>query len=295
MIQTTFQTLKKHPELIFGVLITGLIGGIILTPAFLGMDTYFENFFKMQSGDAEAIHAVVNTGALMFFLSLLSNIVVGFLLMPALMNRTYEACAGIAEPGWLGRGIKRCWWKPFVTGLIISASATVIVLVTAIISIIPILGGLVSFAIYIGIGVFTIIAYTSTIAEDNYGEGLGGIFTTGSKYFFKLLGILALVMIVPVIIMSIFSGIFMSNMMEGYNTGQVNDPVMMFSSMFQFMKPMIIISLVMSIYYVIAYPFVYTYSMHQYISEKGIYVPSQPVQQPAASSDYVIQSRDMTL
>ncbi|MEX1376233.1 MAG: hypothetical protein AB1Z23_02055 [Eubacteriales bacterium] len=291
MIQTTFQTLKKQPEIILGVFIVFLVVVLAEIPLVTGMDDVMIDFQRLESGQTDAAHDVVSYYAKISLISLFIGIFSGFFAIPTLMNRTYEACAGIAEPGWIGRGIKRCWWKPFVMGLLIGAGAMVVSLVSIILAIIPILGQLILFAVMISMVVFAIISYTAVIAEPDLGSGLGGIFKIGSRYFFKLLGVVTVVIIVPMVLLSTVSGIIMSkNMMDIYSSTPTQDLSEAAAYMEQIMKPVYTMIVVMGLYAVFAYPFVYTYSMHQYLSTNGA---KEPYIGPV--SDYVIQSRDMTL
>jgi len=281
MIKKTFQTLKENPAIILGFALSMILACLSVLPMIGSTNDMMEVIMEAAQSGVEPSPEFFTNSFMPGYLSsmalmLVLYIIVGFVILPPVLNRVYEACSDRKEDGWIKRGLKRSWWKIVVTAIIMTAALSVVFIVGMIVMFIPIIGQLAYMCAMFAASVFGIIAFTSTIAEDDFGKGLNNIFTVGKKYFFKLLGVMALVSI-PIILISIVLTVFM--FVNMFSMANVSNPELMFTELFpKIMNITWIFSGIMMLYYVFAYPFIYTYSMHQYLENKESFYYQAPVQ-----------------
>ncbi len=266
MISSTFKTLKENPKLFLYYFLS-----IIVVVAVIAV---FVVIAITQSVASDSM--IINDNPLQFFtlylgfMGLYFIILLGyaFVVMPTLGNYVYEMCKGKVEPGWFKRGLKRGWWKVFVIGLIYMAVFFVLYIFFAIfIFIFAMIGasgssiaaivfavffGIIGFAAVMGLSIYYLLAYTSIMAEDDFGTGLKNAFTIGSKYFFKQLGVLFLFAI-PMFLFSLISSF-----------ASIGGGMFAFSVLYW------VLYAIFMLFNMFAYLFYLTYSMKQYLHHKEI-------------------------
>lgn len=265
MYKKSFNTIKESPIILLWFALPVLLTFLAVIPMLSGINTLIQ---AESTGISEAhmITFMANymvSFVLIMFISLLST----FLIMPPVLNRIYETCTGIRDGGWYKRGLKRSWWKIFVTQLIVSAVTSMLGFVIVFAMFIPFVGILAYIAVILAISVTTIIAHTSVIAEDDFGTGLSNIFNIGFRYFFNQLGALALVN-VPTFLMSIALGVTIwirvINLSQAYTNAATAAEIMS-----AFMPIVWVFIAVVSLYTVFSKAFAYAYSINSYADKKA--------------------------
>ena len=188
MIKDSFKTVFKHPIILIGFFIPALLIFLCYLPSVLSLA-------DMEDIISYAFPIYYFFSMLLFFLvSMLLN----FLILPVLYNYVYEAAQGDVAKGWFKRGLKRSWWKLFVTSLIATIPLYIFYFIAFFGAIVLIILEVTSVGVYIAIGIFLLvlvlfwittlsISYVSVVAEKDYGEGLKNIFRIGFKFFFKVM------------------------------------------------------------------------------------------------------------
>ncbi len=273
MIKKTFSTLKQSPSVFLATAIPFVLMALAMIPVILTFGSFF-NEIIMTEGDMNSMpqeQMVTLMSGYMLSIGLIFVIEMAaiFLAVPVVMNRIYELCKGVNEPGWIKRGLERSWWKPFVTGIILYACIFVVAILAILLMFIPILGFIVYALFVFAFYAWAFIAFTSVIAEDDFGTGLGRIFLVGGRYFFKMAGVILLT-IVPVILLSCVPIAFFINDMVIISNSDAINTVQVFTKMYSLIW---IISGIAGAYYIFALPFAYTYSMHQYLANRGLIFP----------------------
>lgn len=270
MYKKSFQTIKNNPVILLGFALPIIFAVLAIIPMFSGISSFIQQVTLAEAAgvdisEAEVFRFVGNyflTFAIIMLVSLSSM----FLIMPPVLNKIYDACSGNNEAGWYKRGLKRSWWKIFVTSIMLGAVTSMLSIVLVLVLFIPIAGVFVYIAIMLGISVITIIAHTSVIAEDDYGTGLSNIFNIGFKYFFKQLGAFALVNI-PTFLLSIAIGVITTLQTIKLSYGGATDADVM--EFFKDFMPMVwIFVAVICLYSVFSTTFTYVFSMNSYLDKK---------------------------
>jgi len=266
MIENTFYTLKKNPKIFIIFTIATL-----LTLLF----TLYPTLESMQDGTIDSseflsfITECSIIAGIMFLFSLISPFCI-----PVFGNDIYRMCACKLEEGWFNIGVTRGytgklvkgrfsisvvpgWWKVKVFGLIFTGVLLLVGLLMLIIRILfsnaVILCTMLFYIIAVVVSVYVIISLTAIMAEEKLSVALRNTFIVGSKYFFRLLGILILAYI-PLYIGIIILSLFTTNGMVA--TGEIE---LGFWITFG----------VIGIYILFASAFICTYSMNQYLDEKA--------------------------
>ena len=205
MLKKTFETLKKHPIIIllFALPLVYEFGESLLTSRGALVDGMF---VKIINSFAEG--NAFDTFAFLLWL-LKAACVIGwiFLLSPAFQYYVYEAAADKLSGGWYRRGVKRCWWRPFVFGLICGLCLMVVYVPVSYVAIIISMAAestavmIISFSIVailaMVVSVFVYAGVAGIIAEEKFNDGLFNMFKVGGKYYFKILGV-SLLFTIPV-------------------------------------------------------------------------------------------------
>lgn len=265
MLGRTFRTLKKNPK------ITLLFGAMYLVPIVLFVVLAISVFPEINNLSSSYLYdnpEHFNNFMLIYSAVMGASTILGLLMvtlvLPSVFNYIYEVCAGLQTEGWYKRGLKRSWWKILVLFLIYMAVVFALSLVFMIFAMVLYRAMWIAMIImYLGIlvvAVYMTIAMAAVIAEDDFGKALGNSFTLGSKYFFKLLGTMVLVMIPSFIV----SGVFSVLQMRGVMMDSFNLTYYTISILFAF------------IYGIFAYSYLYTYAMNSYLNEKGMFGAPAP-------------------
>jgi len=277
MVKKTFSMLGKHPEILGVCLLSTLLLAFAAIPAFLRISAFMSNIIsEMDIPDSLADEQMVDF--IMGYISslgliMLMGLVVGFLLLPPIFNRVYELSEGIEEPGWIERGMKRSWWKVVVTTLAAGAATIALNVVSSILGAIPVIGWLASIAAVMALGIFKLIAYAATIAEDDYATGIKRTFVVGWKYFFKMLGAAA-VAFIPVILFSLGVAAYMTFNLISMSNSETAD-VLLKSFMTGMLTRGIWITYgAVGLLSVLANCFLYVYGMQLYVENRKVMFPA---------------------
>jgi len=270
MFKKTFNTLKKNPVILLGFALPIILSLLAVLPMLFGVTGFMQDVMDASSRGADIsdteIISFMSKYLISFATLMLISLASIFLITPPVLNKIYEVCSGRSESGWYARGLKRSWWKIFVTTIIISAVSSMLGFVIAIVLFIPFVGWLAYFAITISLSVFVILALTSVIAEDDFGNGLSNIFNVGFKYFFKQLGTVALVNL-PIYLVTIAFTILGWVKIINLST-MPSDGAAALELFTSFMPILWIFVGAVSLYSIFSSSFAYVYSMHNYLDKK---------------------------
>lgn len=271
MYKKTFNTIKKNPIILLGFALPILLSIAAVIPILSGITPLINDVMAAESAGTQVNDMVIfdffSKYMLTFALIMLISGLSIFLIMPPILNKIYDACSGNNEPNWYARGLKRSWWKIFVTSIIMSTISSMLGFVVVLIMFIPIAGMFAYSVVILGLSVIVIIAHTSVIAEDDYGTGLSNIFSIGFKYFFKQLGAFALINI-PTFVLSIAMSVTMGIQVFQLSYSSAID-VEIVSFFNTFMPIMYVFIGVISLYSVFSTSFTYVFSMHSYLDKKS--------------------------
>ena len=274
MIKKTFFTLKQSPSVFLATAVPFVLIGMAMIPLVFVFNNFIENFIaqtgNFNSTSSDMITRFFIWNYLFVAIVFILEIAAILLAVPVIMNRIYELCSGVNQPGWIKRGLSRCWWKPLVTGIILYMCAFVLVFSFILFFINPILGGVTYTLVLLAYYVLGIIAFTSVIAEDDFGAGISRIFTVGGKYFLKMAGVLLLTLI-PLI--AGYAVGFFVLVRDSFVYSYTQTAMQMQQFMDRFFIYLLILVVVMGIYSIFALPFIYTYSMNQYLYNRGLTYP----------------------
>lgn len=272
MIKKTFKTLGENPIILLGFALPVIVSFLAVLPMFpvLGRvgDFIVEYVVTGVTPAPEAFIGMIGSSTAAAGLLSLASLLITIFILPPVMNKVYDACSNNGEPGWYARGLKRSWWKVIVTSMIYSAIASGVMFVAAFFMMIPRLGGVLYMLASLVIAIFGIIIFTSVIAEDQYGRGLGNAFSVGQKYFFKQLGALLLAAL-PIILIALIMFFSVVSSIAPYATSP--DPQKLLGEIVGDMLGFAgALAIVFSVYYIFASAFVYTYSMNQYLDLRTV-------------------------
>jgi len=268
MLGRTFRTLKKNPKILL------LFAAMYAVPLVIYVVAFFSIFPNISNAYMFEGSGLNENFFIMYFATMGTYLVLSLamitLVVPSVLNYIYEVCAGIDTKGWYKRGLQRNWWKLLVLFIIYIAIIFAVMLVIGIIAAIAgrafWIAFILLFIIMIPIVVYLTIAIAAIIAEDDFGRALGNVFKLGSKFFFKLLGNMVLIAIPSYIFSAIYSGMQMRSWM--------NDS---FSTMESYFSTGYIVMMVFTLIYgMLAYAYLYTYTMNSYLNEKGMFDTPAP-------------------
>ena len=190
MIRDSFRTIFKNPKIIIGFALPVLAILALYIP-------FFMSFFNIVDMDVDMYMMPIIMLGIMLVIFLLM-LAIQFVYNPILYNYVYEAASGEVQAGWAKRGLKRNWWKIFVTTILAMIPYYILYFIMMIVMMTfmfqtpddPILFalGIGGFFIIVALfwAAFFTIAIVSVVAEEDYGEGLKSIFTFGFKNYMKL-------------------------------------------------------------------------------------------------------------
>lgn len=271
MVKKTFKTLKENPTIVIGFAIFFALTLLLLIPAFFGKNNLFSHMMNMSIFYKSGIRAQITfwenyksiliIGAIMYVL-------LGIFYLPPLFNRVYEVCSGRKEKGWIKRGLKKNWWRIITITIIVCVIAIFINMIMVFFMSVPFLGFFVYVFVLLWVTTYLFIAYTATIVEKDFKQGLNDIFSVGSRIFKKEFWTVCLTTL-PVLLASTGMTIYVIMQVIGYTSNHRTD-----LQMIQFIQRSItvyqIFTLIFIAYCIFAGAFLFTYTMHQYLAAKYI-------------------------
>lgn len=143
-------------------------------------------------------------------LALLINAVTITLFIPAALQLISDTAAGRPADGWFGRGVRRLWWQPLVSNILLGSAffaallALCVILAAAefllaagaaidLLSEAMMLGAMIPFgiaAICVALvyGVLLLFSWAAIVEESSYNDALRQTFRLGFRHFFRVLG-----------------------------------------------------------------------------------------------------------
>ena len=259
MWKTTRQTIKKNPKMLLGFIIPVVLGLGFAFPIYRAI-------ILTLLGDYSRIDDVPNFQQVIRYFAIASPIIyilMGVLVMPPLYSYVYEAVTGEKKNVWTKEGFLKYSWRVVVKSFLAFFILFGVFIVLFLFFVVPSLGfALYTFGFTLWL-VFWIISLTSVIAEEKFVDSLPNTFYVGKRYYFKLYITSTLTMIPAILFSTIFMIYFHSvgmNIADAVPALNIN-PV---AALIIF----IAIALGLSVYYVFAQAFIFTYSMHYYIQER---------------------------
>ncbi|MEX1378251.1 MAG: hypothetical protein AB1Z23_12375 [Eubacteriales bacterium] len=190
MLKDSIKTVLKNPMIILGCIIPIILLLLCYIPVIINQP-------MLNSFSYVDINALFSTSASRF-LFILCAFFAQFIYFPVLYNYIYEVAKNVsAEKGWISRGLKKNWWKIFVTSIIVLLPYYIVYFIAFMIFLMLMFSGGGSIAAYIVLGtvflVSTIICYSylsiasvTVVVEENFGKGLKNAFRIGIKNFLKV-------------------------------------------------------------------------------------------------------------
>ena len=218
----------------------------------------------------------------------LTSMILYFLLIPILLNYVYEAAQGNVEKGWFKRGLKRNWWKMFVTGLISSIPLYIIYgIFFAVVFILVSADALSAIAITIGFALFAILlvfwsaflytAFVSVAAEEKFEVGFKNIFKVGFKNIFKVT-LAIIVSTIPSVLLGAVLGFYITTSYSPY-LGRGSAYISYQILQEQWFLPIVIAAVILiTALNAVVMSFIYVYTTKHYIKRRQEILDSAPIE-----------------
>jgi len=260
MWKKTIETIKKYPKMLWGFTIPVIINLILTFPLYRSIVlTILGQYARID--DVPNFTEVVGR----YFIAVpLVYLLMGIFLLPSLYGSVYGAVTGIK------RTMKtREWFLKYSWRVVVKSFFGLFVLLAALVLLFLFFAfPNVGFALYTialsAWGVFWIISLTSVIAEDRFIDSLPNTFYVGARYYIRMY-ITTMIVISPAIALITFYLIYLhkAGMDIAYAVPSFAVAPEIVAGIF------ILIAVVLSVYYVYANAFLFTYSMYHYINEKA--------------------------
>ena len=260
MWKKTIETIKKNPKMLWGFTIPVIINLILVFPVYRAFIlTILGKYSRIDS--IPAFSETIKNYAIALPIV---YILMGIFVLPSLYGFVYEAVTGIKRhiktKEWLFKYSWRVVVKSFM-GLFVLFSAFILLFLFFVF---PNVGMVLYTVAFSAWGVFWIISLTSVTAEDRFIDSLPNTFYIGAKYYIKMYFTTVVVML-PAIVLSAFYLIHLHRV--GLDIAYA---VPSFSIAPKIIAvAFILLVVILSIYYVYANAFLFTYSMNYYILEKA--------------------------
>jgi len=259
MWKKTINTIKKNPRMLWGFIIPVIVGLALVFPV-------YKSIVLTLLGDYSRIDDVPNFREVVRSYAIASPFIymlMGVFVLPPLYAYIYKACTGKVKKMWTRENFVKYSWRVVVKSILGFITLFALFIVLFLFFAVPSLGFTIYTFAFSAWGVFWIISLTSVTVEDRFIDSLPNTFFIGVRYYFKMYATSALVMM-PAILVSTVIMVYLHNvgMNIAYAVPTINMEPKLLAVLF------ILFITVLSIYYVFAQSFLFTYSMHHYINEK---------------------------
>ena len=259
MWKKTIKTIRDNPKMLWGFIVPVLAGLVLTFPI-------YRSIVLTLLGDYSRIDDVPNFREVVRSFAIAAPIVyilMGVLVLPPLYGYVYKAVTGNEKKIWSKDGLLKYSWRVVVKSFLNFLTLFSIFIVLFLFFAVPGLGFALYTIAFSAWGVFWIISLTSAIVEDRFIDSFPNTFFVGGRYYLKMYLTSTLVM-TPAILFSAWFLIYFHGvgMDIAYAVPTLNmDPkiiILIFLSIAGFL----------SVYYVFAQCFLFTYSMHYDIVER---------------------------
>ncbi|MBN2878622.1 MAG: hypothetical protein JXN65_03235 [Clostridia bacterium] len=259
MWKKTIKTIKDNPKMLWGFIVPVLAGLVLTFPI-------YRSIILTLLGDYSRIDDVPNFRELVRGFAIAAPIVyilMGVLVLPPLYGYVYKAVTGKEKKIWTKDGLLKYSWRVVVKSFMNFITLFAVFIVFFLFFAVPGLGFAMYTIAFSAWCVFWVISLTSAIVEDRFIDSLPNTFFVGGRYYLKMYFTSTIVM-TPAII---FSALFLL-----YFHGVGMDIAYAVPTLDTNPKIIVLIFLTiagfLSVYYVFAQSFLFTYSMHYYITER---------------------------
>lgn len=258
MWKKTINTLKKNPRILLGFIIPVVINLILTFPIYRSIVlTLLGDYARID--DAPNFQEVVRAYAIS---SPFAYILLGVFVMPPIYRYVYQAVTGKEIKVWSKEGFFKYSWRVVVKSFLGFFTLFAIFVLLFLLFAVPSLGFAMYTIAFSAWSVFWVISLTSVIVEDKFVDSLPNTFFVGRRYYFRLY-FTSMITMTPAIAFSAWFMIYFHSvgMDIAYAVPDINMNPTLLAVIF------LTIAALLSIYYVFAQAFLYTYSMHCYIEE----------------------------
>jgi len=258
MWKKTIKTLRENPRILLGFIIPVVINLGLSFPVYRSVVlTLLGDYSRID--DVPNFQEIVRAYAIS---SPFAYILLGVFVMPPIYRYVYKAVTGKEIKVWSKDGFLKYSWRVVVKSFLGFFILFAVFIVFFLFFVVPSLGFAMYTIAFSAWSVFWIISLTSAIVEDKFVDSLPNTFFVGRRYYFKLY-FTSMITMTPAIACSAWFMIYFHGvgLDIAYAVPQIS------------MNPILIvviflaIALLLSVYYVFAQAFLYTYSMHHYIEE----------------------------
>ena len=259
MWRNTVEIIRKNPKMLIGFTIPVIVGLVSVFPL-------YRSIVLTLLGQYSRIDEMPN------FLELVRSFAIGapfvYLLMgvfvlPPLYGYVYTAVTGEQRVAPTKEDFIKYSWRVVLKSFLALLMLLVVSVVLFLFLAVPYLG----FALYMIAfsmwSVFWVISLTSVIAEDRFIDSMPNTYFVGKRYYLRMYFTAVIVMIPSILVSGAFLLYFHSvNWDIAYVVPQINLPSKLLALIFIFVVSCL------SVYYVFAQAFLFTYSMKNYLIER---------------------------
>ena len=259
MWKKTIETIKRYPKMLWGFTVPVVINLMLLFPIYRSIVlTILGSYSRIDDvpNFAETVRSYV-------FALPIAYILMGVFVLPALYGGVYTAVTGIKRDMRTKEWFFKYSWRVVVKGFFGLFVLFSVFVLFFLFFVFPNVGFTLYTVGFSAWGVFWMISLTSVIAEDKFIDSFPNTFFVGGRYYLKMYFTTVTVML-PAIVLSTLYMIHLHKvgLDIAYAVPQFNIAPEIIAAVF------ILIVVLLSIYYVYANAFLFTYSMQNYIKEK---------------------------
>lgn len=260
MWKKTIDTIRKNPIMLLGFAIPVIISLGLVFPIYRSIVlTILGDYSRID--DVPNFREVVRTFAIA---SPFAYILMGVFVLPPLYGYVYKAVTGTEKKIWSKQGFIKYSWRVVVKSFLGFFTLFAAFILLFLLFAVPSLGFAVYTIAFSAWGVFWIISLTSAIVEDRFIDSFPNTFFVGHRYYYKMYFTSSIIML-PAILLSGWFMVYFHGV--GLDISQAVPTLDILPNWI--IAIFIAIVVFLSIYYVFAQAFLYTYSMHHYIVERG--------------------------
>ncbi|MEX1378237.1 MAG: hypothetical protein AB1Z23_12305 [Eubacteriales bacterium] len=259
MWKKTIETIKQYPKMLWGFTIPVIIGLATVFPVYQSIIlTLLGDYSRID--DVPNFREVIRTYA---FASPFAYILMAIFVLPPLYGYVYKAVTGNEKITWSQGRFFSYSWRILLKSLFAFLTLFAVFIALFLFFAVPNLGFALYLVAFSAWAVFWIISLTSVIAEDRFIDSLPNTFFVGSRYYLKMYFTSTVVMTPAIIVSAIFMIYFHNVGWDiAYAVPTIDLPPRLLALIFIFLISCL------SVYYVFAQAFLFTYSMRYYLQER---------------------------
>ncbi len=259
MLKKAIDTIKKNPKILLGFAVLVIAGLLLAFP-------FYRSIVLTILGDYSRIDEVPDFREVVRTVAIVSPFVymiLGVFVLPPLYSYVYEAITGEKKIVWSKKSFFKYSWRIVARTVMAFFTLFAAFIVLFLFFVVPNLGFILYTAALSAWCVFWVISLTSVAVEDRFIDSLPNTFFVGRRYYFKMY-LVSFVTMLPAIVLSTWFMIYFHSvgMDIAYAVPAINGNPILIVTVF------LLLTLSLSIYYVFAQAFIFTYSMHCYLAER---------------------------